>query len=74
MDSFTLQVIVALFGALTLVNTFWANRKQQEFNQLAECHKEMEALKKTVKKTNQAIELFITEGIDAAMLFANTRN
>ena len=35
--------------------------------------KEKDALKKVFMKTNQAIELFITDGIDAAMLAANTR-
>jgi len=35
--------------------------------------KELEALKKTFKKSSEAIELFITDGIEAAMLFANTR-
>lgn len=35
--------------------------------------KELEALKKSFKKSNHAIELFITQGIEAAMLFANTK-
>ncbi len=35
--------------------------------------KELEELKKAFKKSNEAIELFITHGIDSAMLFANTR-
>lgn len=35
--------------------------------------KEQEALKAVFKKTNAAIELFITDGIEAAMLAANTR-
>ncbi len=34
---------------------------------------ELETLKKTFNKSNDAIELFITEGIEAAMLLANTR-
>jgi PTH1 family peptidyl-tRNA hydrolase len=35
--------------------------------------KELEALKKAFKRSNEAIELFITQGIEAAMLFANTK-
>jgi peptidyl-tRNA hydrolase, PTH1 family len=35
--------------------------------------KEMEQLTKSFTKSNHAIELFITEGIEAAMLFANTK-
>lgn len=35
---------------------------------------ELEALKKAFKKSNEAIELFITDGIEAAMLLANTRS
>lgn len=35
--------------------------------------KEKEALKKVFMKTNRAIERFITEGIEAAMLTANTK-
>ncbi len=35
--------------------------------------KEQEVLKTVFKKTNDAIELFVTDGIEAAMLAANTR-
>jgi PTH1 family peptidyl-tRNA hydrolase len=35
--------------------------------------RELEELKRAFKRTNEAIELFITDGIEAAMLFANTR-
>jgi PTH1 family peptidyl-tRNA hydrolase len=35
--------------------------------------KEMEILKKVYEKANEAIQLFITDGIEAAMLVANTR-
>ncbi|MDB4992106.1 MAG: Aminoacyl-tRNA hydrolase, peptidyl-tRNA hydrolase, family [Parcubacteria group bacterium] len=35
--------------------------------------KEMELLKKVFEKTNQTIQLFATEDIEAAMLFANTK-
>ncbi len=35
--------------------------------------KEAELLKKVYEKTNDAIQLFITENIEAAMLFANTK-
>jgi PTH1 family peptidyl-tRNA hydrolase len=35
--------------------------------------KELEILKKVFEKTNHAIQLFITEGIEAAMLSANTK-
>jgi peptidyl-tRNA hydrolase, PTH1 family len=36
--------------------------------------KELEALTATFSKTNRAIETFISEGIEAAMLLANTRD
>jgi PTH1 family peptidyl-tRNA hydrolase len=35
--------------------------------------KEMEALKTIYPKANEAIQLFITDGIEAAMLSANTK-
>lgn len=35
--------------------------------------KERELMKKTFEKTNEVIQLFITEGIEAAMLKANTK-
>lgn len=35
--------------------------------------KERDVLKKAFKKSNEAIELFITNGVEAAMLAANTR-